>query len=199
MNILELLKGPLGGMAMDALSQQVGSDRQTTETAAQSAVSALLGAISKNASTPQGANALVSALDLDHDGSVLDDFADLINGKKQVANASTLNGAGILKHILGGKQGSVEQLISGASGMDKSAASKLLPMLAPLVMGALGKARRQGNLDISGLSKSVEQTVKSPENESIQMKIAKQFLDKDGDGSILDDLAGMGMKAFFNR
>jgi len=90
-------------------------------------------------------------------------------------------------------------LISGMSGMDKGSASKLLPMLAPLVMGALGKARRQGNLDIGSLRNSVSETVASPKNESIQMTIAKKFLDRDGDGSILDDLAGMGMNALLKR
>jgi len=91
MNILDLMEGVLGGGAMETLAKQVGSDRVTTQTAAQGAVSALLGAISKNASTPQGAASLVSSSDLDHDGSVMDDFQSLIIGQKSPYNPNILH------------------------------------------------------------------------------------------------------------
>lgn len=196
MDILQLLQGQMSDGLLDSLTRQIGGqDKTQTKVAAEGAISTLLGALAKNASTPQGANSLISALDLDHDGSVLDDAMGFLTGTKAPVNRRTSNGAGILSHILGGKQNSVIQLLSQMSGLDNSAIGKLLPVLAPMVMGALGKARNQGNLKVNNVPQVLQKQVKSERNSSIQMDLAKRFLDRDGDGSILDDLAGFGMKA----
>ncbi len=197
MDLLELLQGQMSDGLLENLAKQVGGNAQKeqVQVAAQGALSTLLGGLAKNASSQKGANGLISALDLDHDGSVLDDALGLVLGKKKVANPRTTNGAGILKHILGGKQNNVIDLLSKTSGLDTSAIGKLLPVLAPMVMGALGKARSQGVINTQNVAQVLGRQVQSPKNTSFQMEIAKRFLDKDGDGSILDDLADFGLKA----
>ena len=96
----------------------------------------LLGALTRNASQPGGAEALLGALGK-HDGSVLDDL------RNQLPAAADTHGAGILGHVLGARQGAAQQAVAGASGIDASQASAVLAMLAPIVMGALGKMNRQ--------------------------------------------------------
>ncbi|MFW6040185.1 MAG: DUF937 domain-containing protein [Gemmatimonadota bacterium] len=63
-----------------------------------------------------------------------------------------LDGAGILEHVLGGRRRTVERGIGQASGLDVSQIAKLLPLLAPIVMAALGKLKRKEGLDAGGLA-----------------------------------------------
>lgn len=60
-------------------------------------------------------------------------------------------GEAILRHVLGGNQQRAAGGISRASGLDMGAILKLLPMLAPLIMAALGRMTQQRQLDAGGL------------------------------------------------
>jgi hypothetical protein len=200
MEILDLLQGNLPSGLMDLMGKQVGVEsNDQTEAAVNGILSTLTAAISKNASSPEGANALVSALDRDHDGSIFDDVVGFLGGQRQASNASMLNGAGILRHVLGGRQNNVVDMIGRMSGLDESKVGQLMMMLAPMVMGALGKARNQGGMNIGGISDLLNQTVKSEENKRSEMSLLTRFLDKDGDGSVMDDIANMGIQAFLRR
>ena len=201
-NLLEMLQSTLGDGAIEALAGQMGgADRKSTEAATNGIISLLTSAMAKNASTPNGARSLVSALDRDHDGSVLDDVMGLIQGRPQVQNPKAVNGAGILNHLLGQGQtrsNSVE-MISRMSGIDKSNIGSMMIKLAPLVLGALGKARQQDNMDTNSVTSLLQRSVKSAANERAEMGLIGKFLDRDGDGSVLDDIAGMGINAFLRR
>ena len=89
------------------------------------------------------------ALDRDHDGSILDDLGgflgDYLSGR----------GAGILSHIFGDQEGAVERGVSQASGLDLSKVGPLLMILAPIVMGALGRARREEGIGAGELPREL--------------------------------------------
>ena len=101
-------------------------------------------------------------------------------------------GAAILGHVLGARQGAVQAGISNATGMDGASVARLLAMLAPIVMGALGRTRQQGGADfgltdiLSGAAAHVGQS--APGGASL----IEQMLDADHDGSVIDDVARMG-------
>lgn len=204
MNITDLLQSQLSSGVLETLSKQIGgADTQKTQAATSGIMNILLGAMAKNASTPTGASALSNALDRDHDGSILDDVMGMFTGQAKPANAKAVNGEGILGHILGGRQDSAADTVSKMSGLDKSQVGSLMVSLAPMIMGALGKAKKENNLDASGLAgmlggvlggmKSGKTAQQDP-----KMAMLTAFLDKDGDGSIVDDVAGMGM-SFLGR
>ena len=200
MNVVELLQGRMDPALISQLTRQIGaaSDDQT-EAAVSGIISSLVTGLSKNAQQPGGAAALVSAVDRDHDGSLLDDVAGFILGGRQTQNPNTLNGPGILGHILGNNQSLVTDMLTKVTGLNNSQIGKLMFALAPMVLAALGKARNQNGLDVGGISDLLQNTVKSQVTQRQEMGLLQRFLDSDGDGSVMDDIANIGMKFFLSR
>ncbi|MEZ4908396.1 MAG: DUF937 domain-containing protein [Saprospiraceae bacterium] len=202
-NLFDLFQQNLSGDLLKQLGSQVGiSDETKTKEAATGAFSVLMGALNKNASSTSGANMLSSVLDRDHDGSILDDVMGYISGSSNVSNAKATDGSGILGHLLGNNQSSVVDQISSLVGIDKNSSASLLTKLAPLAMGMLGKMKSENNLDASGLQNVLKSSVAPAQQNSMLSGLMTSFLDKDGDGNIVDDLADMGMnalKGFFSK
>ena len=95
--------------------------------------------------------------------------------------------------VLGGKQTNAIEMISKLSGLGGNQAGSLLTTLAPLVMGMLGRQKKEQNMSGDVLSDFLSKSVNSATNQRQEMGIIGKFLDQDGDGSIMDDIAGMGM------
>ena len=153
------------------------------------ALPVLMQAMRRNVSTPQGADGLMSALSGRHDGSILDDLGDLFGGG--VDSNILEDGGKILGHVLGNKQQHVEHTLGAKSGMDASSVAQILKVAAPILMGVLGKQTRRQNVNSSssleGLLGGLIQG-NSPQQEE---SFLEAILDADGDGSVVDDVAGM--------
>lgn len=155
MDLMQILQGQLSDDLLGQLSGQIGADKEQTATAANGIFATLLGGLANNVSSEGGLSALGAALDRDHDGSVLDDVMGMVGGMMQGSDntaGSALNGSGILGHILGDRQDTAAQQISQSSGLDMNQVMKLMPILAPIVMGVLGRAKNQGGLDLGNLA-----------------------------------------------
>ncbi len=187
-SVLDLVTQALGGGGASQISKQLGIDEKTANSAIGGAIPVLMGALARNASSGSGAGALAGALDRDHDGSILDDLGGFLGG-----GGAESAGAGILKHVLGGKQSQVEQGVGAASGLDPAKAGALLKMLAPVVMGALGKTQRSQGLDAGGIGAMLGQEQNRMERKQPGIGgMLGSLLDQDGDGSAMDDLAKIG-------
>ena len=196
--ILDLLAQNLGGSQMDQIAQTIGADRQRTQTAIGAALPALLTGLNRNTNSTDGAQTLDRVLAQDHDGSILDNLGGFLSGQVSGRQA---DGSGILGHVLGGQRGQVEQGVAQASGLDMSQVAKLLPLLAPIVMGALGRQKRQAGLDGGGLSGMLGQEATRARRAAPSgvLGALSGFLDQDGDGSIQDDIAGQVGKAALGK
>lgn len=150
---MQILQGQLSDDVVSQISDHIGAEPQQTASAASGIFATLLGGLANNASTESGLSSLGNALDRDHDGSMIDDLMGMVGGMIQGNQASNAtNGAGILGHILGGdQQENAAQQISQSSGLSMGQVMKLMPILAPIVMSVLGKARSQGGLDLSSI------------------------------------------------
>ncbi len=203
--LIEMLKGQLGNDEMiGQLTQQLGeADTAQTRAATEGVLSTLMAGLARNSSTPEGANALGQALERDHDGSVLDNFLGNITGQNQFSNSSALNGAGILGHILGGKQNGAIDMISQMSGLNKGKTGQLMLMLAPMIMGALGKVKKDQGLDSGGLASILTGALTNQKSQGNQtIDIISGFIDSDGDGDMMDDIGRIGkdlLGGFFGR
>ncbi|WP_034385143.1 DUF937 domain-containing protein [Deinococcus sp. YIM 77859] len=135
MDILNTLGGL--GQAQQTVSRQLGTSPQQTEAALEAALPLLLGAMTRNAQDPAGAQALSGALD-EHDGRALDLF-----GQGQTPDLG--EGRKILGHVFGSQQQAAANAVSRRAGIDPQLAMQLLSMLAPLVLAYLSR-RRQGQM-----------------------------------------------------
>ena len=187
--ILDLLNSDLGKQIISGVAGSTGNDSNKTGSVLTMALPVLMKAMERNASTPEGASGLMSALSGKHDGSILDNLGGLIGGG--VEESVTQDGAGILGHILGGKQSGVEQVIGQKSGLDAGSVGNILKVAAPILMGVLGKQSRENNVtDSSGLGGLLGGMLGGNDTQNEQSFLEK-ILDADGDGSIIDDVAGM--------
>lgn len=152
---MDILQGQLSDDMLGQISAQIGADKEQTAAAANGIFATLVGGLANNASSESGLASLGAALDRDHDGSMLDDLMGMVGGMMQGGDApasNALNGAGILGHILGDRQETAAQQISQSSGLNVGQIMKLMPILAPIVMSVLGRAKNTGGLDLGGLA-----------------------------------------------
>ncbi|BDU16059.1 DUF937 domain-containing protein [Lysobacter auxotrophicus] len=185
------LLGQLQGQPLADISNQLGLSPSQTENAVSAALPLLLGALGRNASQPQGAEALFGALQRDHAGlgigSVL---GSVLGGGGQ--------GGSILGHVLGGRQNTAAQGLGAATGLGQGQASSLLQMLAPLVMAYLAKRMFAGGGAGQAASPQHLGDVLGQEHQSIAQQggvggsLMGAVLDRDGDGDTdFSDLIGL--------
>ena len=176
----------LSGDEIETLSSTLGTDPNQTNAALAAALPLLLQGLAQNASNDDGAASLHRALMRDHDGSVLDNLEAFLR------NPDMSDGEGILGHILGDRRKAVETGVSSSSGLDMSKVGPLLATLAPILLGALGKRQRTESLDRGGLADMLGRERASIQNKAPELGGLAVLLDRDGDGQVADDLAGIG-------
>jgi hypothetical protein len=189
MDLTGLLNDALNSDTVKQISQQLGVEEGATSDAIQAAVPILLGGLANVSASQSGAASLLGALDRDHDGSILDDLGgflgDYLSGR----------GAGILGHIFGEQEGAVERGVSQASGLDLSKVGPLLMMLAPIVMGALGRASREAGIGAGDLPKELGIAAQQTGGDQGLLGALNSMFDMNRDGSAIDDIAGMLSRA----
>ena len=188
--LLDLLNSPMGQQLISGLAGQTNQPEDKTANVLSMAMPLILGAMKKNVSTPEGAQGLMSALSNNHSGGILDNIGGLFGGG--VDDSVISDGAGILGHVFGNKQPQVENALSQKSGLDAGTVAQILKIAAPIVMGYLGKQTAQSNVsDGSGMNALLGSMLGGQPQEN--QNLITTLLDADGDGSILDDVAGMVM------
>jgi hypothetical protein len=187
--ILDLLNSDLGKTIISGVAGQTNQPQNKTQDVLTMALPVLMAAMKRNASTPQGAEGLLGALSSKHDGSILDNLGGLFGGG---VDSNVLDDGGkILGHVLGGKQKNVENALSQKSGLDAGSVAQILKVSAPILMGVLGNQAKQQNISSSsGIEGLLGGLLggNSPQNEQ---SFLESILDADGDGSVIDDVAGM--------
>ena len=181
--IVGTLLKQLSGDDLAKIGQKIGADKQQTGSALSKAVPFLVSALARNAKKPAEAESLNRALDKDHDGGILDHVQDFLG------NPESANGSGILRHVLGRQQPRVTKGLAKQSGLKKNQMGALLKIAAPLVMGALGKEKRKQGLSTDALSSFLGGEKKlAQQADPGTMGILGSLLDRDKDGSVLDDV-----------
>jgi hypothetical protein len=138
--LLDSLHQELSDERIRKISGRIGADPDRTRTAIDDALPVLLGALGAEASDPNARPGLQRALEEDHDGSLLDQLDDYLDGNVSGRRA---DGTGIVKHAFGDRRTAAEEAVAKKSGLDMSSIGPLLTTLAPIVMSLLGRKQRQ--------------------------------------------------------
>ena len=184
------LLSQLSGSATSQIAERLGIDAQQAGGAISAALPLLLGKLGSNASLPDGAQALLGALQNNHSGMDLGGVLGAVLGGESGAAS---NGAGILGHIFGSQQEHAMAGVARSTGLQSGQASQLLQMLAPLVMAFLGNRSGGSNADaLSGLLGQEQRALRQQDGGGL----LGALLDQDGDGELgLGDLLKVGMGA----
>ena len=189
-NILELLNSDLGKQIIGGVSQETKQPANKTADVVSLALPLLMGAMKRNTNSPEGAAGLMGALNSKHNGGILDNLDGFFGGG--VDEDQKIDGLGILGHVLGGSQDNVVGALSKRSGVDSNSVMKILQVIAPLVLGYLGKQKQQRNVQTdSDLGDLLGGLLGGGKKQQKQQGLIESLLDGDNDGSILDDVAGM--------
>ncbi len=191
--IFDLLNSDLGKTIISGVSGSTGTDQDKTSSVLTMALPVLMKALERNASTPEGAEGILGAIQGKHNGNILDNLGGLFSGG--VNEEVTNDGDKILGHILGSKRDNVAQVLGQKAGVDTSSVGTILKMAAPILMGLLGKQASQNNVSsssgIGGLLGGLLGGASQQGAVTKEQSFLEKMLDSDGDGSIIDDVAGM--------
>lgn len=194
------LASQLQGAPVQQVAQQLGIDPAQASSAVGAALPLLMGALGRNASQPEGAQALFGALQKDHAGGDLGSVLGAVLGGGQ---SRQTDGAGILGHIFGGNQERAQAGVAQATGLQSGQAGQLLKILAPIVMAYLAKRMFQQREGAQAGAANADPDVLSGILGQEQQEIRQQggpgggllgaVLDQDGDGQLgIGDLMKIG-------
>ncbi len=179
MNITDLLMGKETSGSVSELARQFGLTEDQARGAVASLAPSLARGMQRQTEKSSGLDSLINALGQGNHSKYIDDPGVL--GRSE----TTKDGNSILGHIFGSKEVSRNVATHAAqeTGLGSTLLKKMLPVVATMVMGSLGKKLMGGGTTAPARQQS--------------SGILGSLLDSDKDGSIMDDVLGMAFKAAF--
>lgn len=208
--LLELLEARINDDVLRKLSRQIDADVTSTRHAVSAALPLLIGSLAREANESQTrARTLNTSLERNHDGSLLENLGPLLDrsgGGHAVTDAGSgfpggytidrcaADGDGVLRYVLDDRRAAVENGISRACGLDVSRVALLLPILATIVMSALGRLKRERDLDEDGLARMLNRERVDVEKKTPEVKRDRLlgFLELSDDRKIIEEVARIG-------
>lgn len=143
MSLIDLLTGNTSNQVAEQAENKFGISRNQVIALLAVAAPLIISYLRNKSQDAQEAEALNNALDKDHDGSILDDATQVESRQSE--------GGSILDHIFGGQKNTVENQLSQNTGISIDKIGPILAMLAPVIMGYIGKEKQQNNVGAGGL------------------------------------------------
>ncbi len=167
-NFIDEFMKTLGPTVTKELSSKMKIDQNTAQKLIPQIAPLILGGLKKQKDEFGGADRIDHILNKYGSASALEDIAGIFSkGVKEKNPDPALGG------LLGDSGLQAVSLLTKQFNLKGDQAKQLIPMLAPILLGALTKKRDADGAGSSGIA---------------------ALLDQDGDGSILDDVAGFLMK-----
>ena len=143
MSLIDLLTGNTGNQVAEQAENKFGISKNQIIALLAVATPLVISYLRNKSQDNKEAEALNNALDKDHDGSILNDTSQL--------EARQNEGGSILSHVFGSEKGNVENQLSQNTGISIDKIGPILAMLAPVIMGYIGKEKQQNNVGAGGL------------------------------------------------
>lgn len=143
MSLLDLLTGNSSNQVAEQAENKFGISKNQIIALLAVATPLVISYLRNKSQDSKEAEALNNALDKDHDGSILNDPSQVLNRQDE--------GSSILDHVFGGNKAKVENQLSANTGISMDKIGPILAMLAPVIMGYIGKEKQQSNVGAGGL------------------------------------------------
>jgi hypothetical protein len=182
--LIGMIASQLGGPAVSQIAQQIGSDSGTTQSAINMALPMMLSAMGNHAADDSGADELHQAAQ-NNDSSIIDNVMGFLGD-----SAGGSMGSAIINQFLGGNSNTIANVVGQQSGIGSGQAMQLMAILAPIVMGALGKSSQTNGLDASGIAQLLGSAAGSSGGNDL-LGMATKMLDADGDGNVIEDISSL--------
>lgn len=167
-NFIDEFMKTLGPQVTKELSSKMNIDQNTAQKLIPQIAPLILGGLKRQKDNFGGAERVDHILNKYGSASALENIAGIFTkGVKEKNPDPALGG------LLGNSGLQAVSLLTKQFNLKGDQAKQLIPMLAPIILGALTKKRDADGVGSSGIA---------------------ALLDQDGDGSILDDVAGFLMK-----
>jgi hypothetical protein len=172
-SIMDEFLRSLGPEVSDQLSANLGIERNAVEQMLPQLGPMILGGLKRQKDNFGGQERVDHILNKHGSADVLDNIGDFFSAQVQNQNADPRLGG-----LLGDSGLQATNALSKQFNLDGNTAMKIIPMLAPIILGFLTKTRDQSGAGSAGIA---------------------SILDRDGDGSILDDVAEMFLQGSTGR
>lgn len=142
MNLIDLITGSTGNQVATEAENKFGISKGQVIALLAVAAPLVISYLKNKSQDAKEAEALNNALDRDHNGSILNNPSEAV--------ARQAEGGSILDHIFGGQKSTVENQLSQNTGISMDKIGPILGMLAPIIMGYIGKQKQQSGVQSGG-------------------------------------------------
>jgi len=150
-NLMDLAKTALTPDLMQKVSALIGESPANTQKAVDGAIpSVLAGLLNFASSNPEGPARLISLLTQGNYTNLLGNLSGLLSGGSSTQDLLK-TGKDLLGIIFGGRLGALTDLVANSSGIKSTSASSLLSLIAPLLLGLIGRETASQGLNASSL------------------------------------------------
>ncbi len=149
-NLIDIVKQQLTSGVLDKVASLLGEDKQAINSGLGASLPAVLGGMANKATDINGAQSLLTTLTSgNHDGSIFDSLSSLLGGGS--ATQGLMNsGSTLTNSLFGNKMSGIIDFLASHAGIKSSSASSLMSLVAPLLMGSIGK-QLGGNASVATL------------------------------------------------
>jgi outer membrane protein OmpA-like peptidoglycan-associated protein len=151
-SILDQAREAMTPDVVRSVGSLIGQNPSTTSKGLSAAIPSVLAGVTEMASTPSGAERVQGMIsEGGYGGNTLSNLGGLLNGGATTSGLLR-SGGHLLSSLFGSRETDVTDAVARAGGMPGSAASKLLAMVAPIVMAVIGREIGTRKLDGAGLT-----------------------------------------------
>lgn len=188
--LLDTIGGLIKGNTLTALTNLIGADSENaTKKGIVAGASALMSSLAQTSATPVGVAGLQQLMSK-IDPKIVDDVETYLQ------NPFAVNGSEMLQDFLAGDLPVVAKKITKASGLASDTVGRLLPILAPLVIGTAQKAIQSQGIEAKDLPKFFADQAGFMRTLTPGLMGFLERIDANDDNSIIDDLARLTERIF---
>jgi outer membrane protein OmpA-like peptidoglycan-associated protein len=150
-NLIDLVKEQFSSGVVDKVSTLLGTQKHETNSALEAFIPTILSGIVEKGSTESGARSLMDFIGNKNLGSgVLDDVGDLLAGGLKTDSFLKIGGQ-LLSTLFGSNTNSLLDQLLTIGKLNRGITNKLLSIIGPIALSAIGKLVKSENLNVAGL------------------------------------------------